>query len=327
MPEGQTQQAERSTRLQSAQAMARTQAIREEEPDDIVGAPLWNMPAAVRQNDTAPQPIGLERALNEEESLSAKERLNAERARAQTSQASLGPDPSVTRFAENGNIDDATYQNSLNEMQQLTQQMRTTQTLAQAQGIAARYRALNDNLIESALSDEQRKGLNEFRNQIWRSIRNGGPLIDDLCGGWDVGFFTFLSDAIGVWQFAKGVKYRGSEEPLNFMALLTPPPYDLKVTTSEGGKLIRRILFWAFDIVGFIWSWGQTGLVVGLIAFSAIFLTLFTECTTSTITATFDPMCQSLAKELGVAVSDLSSVFAGAGTGTSTTKSVNPVNQ
>lgn len=209
-------------------------------------------------------PLGF--SLGAESGLSPGERLNAERARAATTEAPINFNPSVERFANAGNIPDEEYAAAMAEMEMLNEQIRTAGTLAQAQGLAARFSDIERGLLEAGLSDEQSKAIQEAREQFWRGVRTAGPAIDDFIFGMDFGLGTFVGETVNVWQFVKGLKYRGTKEPLDKMStLLTPPPYEFSASVSEGGKLLKRVFYWGLDILGSVWGVLQVGFVITII--------------------------------------------------------------
>ncbi|MEK7105331.1 MAG: hypothetical protein AAB865_01470 [Patescibacteria group bacterium] len=211
------------------------------------------------------------RSAEEEQAASAK--YNEHQAEALTANASIGLSPAAERLAANGNIAEATYDSATTEVQGLTQQIREAKTLADAQRLFSRIRAIEDELITDGLSDEDRKRIDQMREMFWQSLITALPALDDFMGGSDFGVGTFTADFIIFVQYVKGLRYAASQEPYTLTNALSPTPFRFMESLTEGGF---RGLMKKLDLGAKIWSVFQTGFVfaIGFIILAAVFFAI-----------------------------------------------------
>ncbi len=202
--------------------------------------------------------------------LSAKERFDSEQAQALAAQDSMDVDPALSRAVENDNLDSEAFENYKRQLQEITQQMREAKTLVALRILLNKKMAMEKDLGGIAMGEEQRKAVNEMREQVWRGVRVSLPGLSDLVGGWDMGFFSFLADAIYYWTIVKGIKYMNEDEPLKITNIWTPPPMELK--PKNAGDLLKRFFFWMVDILGWVWTNINVAVVIGIIAFTFILI-------------------------------------------------------
>ena len=264
-------QQERKKRLEANQALSRVAALRE--PDDVVGKPMYAQSQEYHQ------------------SLSKQNRLNADRARAATEQQTLSPDPAVARLMQNGNINPEQYDAATAQMNAIAEQIKGATTLAEAQAIFSRYETINRNLVESGLTDEQRKKIDQMRDVFWQSVVTTAPLLDDFLGGSDFGVGTFVADFVSLIQWAKGLKYAASQEPASMFAFLTPTP--LRFSKKDGDSGIGEILWRRGKQLWQALLWGvQNGWVI-MIGGALIFLICtIGYCVPLGVLAYTDPVCR-----------------------------------
>jgi len=160
--------------------------------------------------------------------------------------------------------------------------------------------AMEKNLGGIAMNKEQRKAINEMREQIWRGVRVSLPGLSDAVGGWDMGFFSFLADAIYYWTVLKGIKYMNEDEPIKLTNIWTPPPLEIKA--KDIANILKRMLFWMVDIVGWVWTNINVAVVVGIIAFVFILLFILYYVFVDPIGGAMDPQIRPFISEFGTDV-------------------------
>ena len=285
--------------FREAQSRAR---IKQKAPSGRMAAiPSWAraamlggmMSQGLNEEPTMPSPLGMSAAMEAEQDLSTTERFHAEQNRTAISQQSLGLNPAVERLAANNNISAEVYQQATAKPRTLTQQMRGATTMAQLQGLNQQYLAMNQELTESGLNEEQLKVLDDGRRWVWRGIVDGLPLIDDFLLGADFGIGTTVAGGVDAYQWVSGMGNFEShiESNLKFFA---PPPK--QISTPEKAGIFRTVMHWGVDVLGSFLLWFvQIGWMIALGITFFIIILVGSYCAYNTVFSLTNPVCLDLA--------------------------------
>lgn len=238
------------------------------------------------------RPIGTDAAMAREAELPTAERFQSEQARRRAEGNKETPEE-LQALQDQGLLSDEAFEQAKTQTQQAVQQLRAASTLQQALSAKARLTKLREEFAGIALSEKQRKEIDEFREMIWRGVRVGGPAVDDFAAGWTLGLGTGVSYVIWIWQAIKGMKYRNTPEPLTVISIMSPPPMPLSVAGKGTVALLKTLTMYFIDALGFLWNNFNAAIVVLFLALFVIILILF-DCYSYPITSEFKDVCSQL---------------------------------
>lgn len=212
------------------------------------------------------RPVAFEEAEKRESHLPDGERFQAAQARRATEAHQTEIPEGLSALAEQGLLSQQVLEAAQKQAAAILQARVSAVSLQEIWKARQQVAQFRQQFGGVQLSKEQAEQLDVFRDEFWRGIRISLPSIDDFTLGLTLGAGTFLSYFVWIWQFVKGLKYRGETEPLTVTSLLTPPPMPLSIPTKDVAKMAKILKVLLVDVLGFIYENIQVAVIILLIA-------------------------------------------------------------